>query len=222
MHRNGRQRCRPFLLNTVESVAPVAYSANAISLLTKPIFFLIYSQQPYRAPLQDAIISIFISREVAMTKLMLLILTQILLCAALLAQTDDPGCNLFASTSDAGCLPTLACTYNNGYTSTSFTVVCKGLYTIKAWVPYTQSDCAHCASCVAIYANGQFVAEATTAGAACTSSECCRTTTLQLTPGTYELRVSLRACNTIDIGICCEQFPFRAYCSVSSGIIQCP
>ena len=156
-----------------------------------------------------------------MKKLILLAISQILFCSILLAQTDNPGCYVFAEAADQGCLPNLTCSYTTGYTSTPFTIVCPGTYTITAWTDNTDASCAHCASCVAIYRGGQFVADVTTGGVTCSNGQRCKDRQINLTPGTYELRVTLRACNTNDIQTCCQDFPYKAKGSVISGIAHC-
>jgi len=156
-------------------------------------------------------------------KRLLILTTHLLFCALLFAQTDNPGCNLYASVSDIDCLPNLTCSFTTGYTSTSFTVVCKGWYTLMAWTDNTGASCAHCASCVAIYQNGQQVAWHSS-GSVCDdgNGNCCERLSVQLTPGNYELRASLRACQQIDVDACCREFQYHAFGSVTSGIVNCP
>ncbi|MCL4305311.1 hypothetical protein KJZ99_05310 [bacterium] len=138
-----------------------------------------------------------------------------------LAQADDPGCHLAAGTKDETCAGTLTCDYASGFASTSFTVVCFGTYTIKAWTDCGESNCEHCASCVAIYTSaGSYVADCT--NSAVCSETCCKVCQLQLSPGSYEIRVQLRACSEVDVEAYCEELSCKAYGNIVSGIASCP
>lgn len=157
-----------------------------------------------------------------MRKQVLLVMLQLLFCSIVFGQTDDPGCYVFTSATDQTCLGTLSCTYAAGYTASSFRVVCNGWYTITAWTEICEgSNCGHCASCVAIYTStGTFVGDCTSA-VGC-PSDCCKACALQLSPGSYQLRVSLRACGQNDIGACCEEHGCKAFGTLTNGILECP
>jgi len=90
-------------------------------------------------------------------KRFLILTTHLLFCAALFAQTDDPGCNISVVVSDATCETgyTSPCSGTTGYTSSSeFIINCSGRYYIKAWTTCSAGSCSNCVACVKLYDSG--------------------------------------------------------------------
>lgn len=160
-----------------------------------------------------------------MLKRVLLLATHLLFCAALFAQTDNPGCNLYASRSDQGCTTGQEdCIFTSGCTSYSFSVVCAGTYWIKASVSCTGTSCTNCAACVNIYevgGEGQLIASTTTLDNC--GATCCAVSSRTLQAGNYIMYVCLRDCPGGNRIACCgANPPCVATGIVSSQQLNCP
>lgn len=159
-----------------------------------------------------------------MRKHVLLVMLQLLFCSIVFAQTDDPGCNLQVTLSDATCnVDQTNCGTTTGCATTTFTVVCTGLYYLKGWTSCTGTNCAHCAVCVSVIKSTGGTLNSCSTINQCDQGTCCNVCTYTLTPGSYTMYVCKFPCNEVDEEPCCdEQYGCTAWGTVSSNSLSCP
>ncbi len=145
------------------------------------------------------------------------------LCSICLGQTDDPGCNLYASQKDSDCDGESTCATATNCPTVSFKVVCNDTYWIKAWTDCGLTHCAHCASCVSIYTDppGATPVYFLSTEEECDETECCQVVTTTLTAGNYLLKICLVPCNEVDAETCCGGAPCVAWGEISKYSLSC-
>ncbi|MBK6910241.1 MAG: hypothetical protein IPK53_20150 [bacterium] len=161
-----------------------------------------------------------------MMKRVLLLATHLLFCAALFAQTDNPGCSIAVTVSDASCVTgqTSACGGTTGYTSSNeFSINCAGVYYIKAWTTCNAGDCSNCVACVKLCdaGDGALIQTVSTSGL-CGSEVCCVVASTQyLSVDSFILKVGLEPCLSGDPSACCSN-QCTAYGTFSYARLSCP
>ena len=155
-------------------------------------------------------------------KLMFLIGLLLASWAAVFAQGDVPGCNLYVTAKDDNCSGTTTCAQADRCETVPFRVVCANAYWIKAQTDCGQTHCAHCASCVYIYTDppGPNYVKFVSTTDVCDDADCCKFDTWTPAAGNYLLKVCLIPCNEVDEETCCSGI-CTAWGYVSSQSLSC-
>lgn len=147
------------------------------------------------------------------------------LCSTGFCQTDDPGCNLYATQKDTTCVSTSTCATATNCPTQSFTIVCvpNATYWVKGFTKCEGTHCAHCAACVKVKdSGGATVVSFDTRDVECQRGEYCQTVTwTPSTAGAYSLEVCLVPCNSVDGSTCCDEYDCRAIGEISSQTLSC-
>lgn len=157
-----------------------------------------------------------------MKKLLLLALFEVS-CSSVLAQTDDPGCNVYVSTNDTGCsTDQVGCNFSTGCTSSNnFTMACNGTAWIKASVNCSGTPCRNCGVCVNIYTAGTGDLVYSCNGVTNCDEQCCIVCSNYFLSGSYVMRVCIVPCPGGSEQACCT-----GNCSAtgifSSNSLSCP
>lgn len=158
------------------------------------------------------------------------VLILVIASSTLLAQTDDPGCNLCLTGTDNGCVAVYDCNFATGCTSYNFKSVCGGTFELCAWTACPNGgNCPHCQACVTIYDPAPptvFIGRCSTSGVGnCQppSPDCHNCCSVTLLPNkTYVMEVCLIACPGNPGCAGCEaQFGCQAHGCISNSAC-CP
>lgn len=146
------------------------------------------------------------------------------LCSTGFCQTDDPGCNLYATQKDTTCVSTSTCATATNCPRTQFTIVCPtDVYWIKAYTDCDGTNNAHCAACVKITDMSGTPLFQLNTEAECEEVEYCDSASWTPTSsGTYYLSVCLVPCNEVDGETCCGgQYDCEAWGIISKSQLSC-